>query len=448
MRVSSKAKHEISAVMHGSIAHELDILPGDFLLTINGERIKDALHYNFLTEAEELTLEIEKASEPCLWELEIEKDPDEELGLVFTRPNMSPTRKCRNKCVFCFVAQQPLGLRRSLYVKDDDFWLSYLMGNYITLTNLDDGDIQRMAHFHLSPLRISVHAADMDLRQKMMGNKKAGDLFKILDVFSDAGIEMHFQAVICRRLNDGEKLKETIDRLSRQPGAKSLAIVPAGITRHRDGLYPLTQFSQDEAAAVINIVEGYKKRGFVFAADEWYIMAKMFLPNLFYYRDFPQLDNGVGMIRLFEKEFNTALMHSKRRIPLEAGDKAKKTIGIITGQAAAEFMQTLADKFEAHHPNVKINIHAIKNNFFGELITVSGLLTGQDIIGLLAQPKENISTADISEGVIFLPQNALRDGTEIMLDGMTVKQLSAALGIPVKIGNSNGGEFCRQLQEE
>ncbi|MCL2840476.1 MAG: DUF512 domain-containing protein [Defluviitaleaceae bacterium] len=432
--------HRISDVIKGSIACELELAPEDTLLTINGEKIKDALHYRYLTQGEEIVLEIEKPDGE-VWELEIEKDPDEELGLVFALPNMSPTRKCKNNCIFCFVAQQPKGLRESLYLKDDDPWLSYVMGNYITLTNLDDGDIERMAHFHLSPLRISVHAADMDLRCEMMGNKKAGNLFKILDIFSAAGITMHFQAVICRGINDGEKLRETIEKLSQQQGAQSLAIVPAGLTSHREGLPPLTQFSAKEAEQVIKIVEEYqqlfrkdKGTAFVFAADEWYIMTCTPFPKYDLYEDFPQLDNGVGMIRLFEQAFMDA---AKLSTPLKL---PKKNIGIITGTAASKFMQSLATQFEIQHPNIKIKIYTIKNNFFGELITVSGLLTGQDILAQLGK--------DISSDVLFIPENAFRAETTTMLDGTTLAQLSETLGIPIKIGKTDGSLFYNQLIKE
>ena len=465
---TSKGKHEISGVVEGSIACELELAAGDFLIAINGKRIRDVLHYRYLTQGEFLTLEIEKGGnaspaaqrgsvaelglaerqgfgdsvpiENEIWELEIEKDSDEDLGLYFTRPNMSPTRRCRNKCVFCFVDQQPKGLRKSLYVKDDDPWLSYLMGNYITLTNLSKGDVRRMAHFHLSPLRISVHAADMDLRCKMMGTPNAGNLFEILDVFGKTRIVTHFQAVLCRGLNDGEKLRETIEKLSQQPGAASLAIVPAGITRHREGLYPLTQFSPQEAADIIEIIEAYQENfrkthntAFVFAADEWYIMADKPLPGYKSYEDFVQLDNGVGVLRLFRREFDRACLRYSHSFQPKSGC----TVGIITGQAAGAFMKDLAAHFESQHPGAKINVHIITNDFFGELITVSGLLTGQDIIRQLK--------GRVTEDILYLPENAFRAGTNTMLDGTTRKELSAALGIPVKIGSTDGRKFYRQL---
>jgi putative radical SAM enzyme (TIGR03279 family) len=341
--------------------------------------------------------------------------------------------------VFCFVDQQPPGLRQSLYFKDDDARLSFLHGNYVTLTNLSEGEVRRLAGYHLSPLRISVHAADLNLRKKMMGCENAGNLFTALKIFSDAGIKMHFQIVLCKGLNDGEALSHTISVLSAQKGAESLAVVPAGIARHRAGLESLVQFTSDEAKKVLSQIGESPRRNFVFAADEWYIMAGEPLPAYEHYADFPQLDNGVGMLRLFEREFMTALPEaaSLRPTNVREGTKTPLHIGIVTGVSASAFMRGLAQKFEKTHNGVNITVHEITNNFFGENITVSGLLTGEDII---AQLNENIR-----EDVLFLPQNAFRANTEIMLDGMTLLELSNTLNVPVKIGSANGSEFCEQL---
>ncbi|MCL2577058.1 MAG: DUF512 domain-containing protein [Defluviitaleaceae bacterium] len=425
--------HEIIEVLPESIACELEITPGDILLQLNGKKIQDVLDYQFTVQSEDLLLEIQK---PCgeIWELEIEKDSEEDLGLIFKHPLMSAKRRCRNKCVFCFIDQQPPGLRSSLYFKDDDARLSFLHGNYVTLTNISEKEVRRLAGYHLSPLRISVHAADLDLRKKMMSCENASNLFTALKIFANAGIKMHFQVVLCKGLNDGENLSHTISVLSAQKGAESLAIVPAGITRHREGLHTLSQFTPEEARAVLAQIKIESRKNFVFAADEWYIMAGEPLPPYEYYKDFPQLDNGVGMLRLFEHEFLSAQKNCRK---IETPRSFH--IGIITGQAAAEFMSELACKFKERHANVKITIHTIKNSFFGESITVSGLLTGEDII---AQLKNNFA-----EDVLFLPENAFRANTEDMLDGTTLTQLSAALGVPVKIGSLNGEEFYMQLLE-
>ncbi|MCL1884901.1 MAG: DUF512 domain-containing protein [Defluviitaleaceae bacterium] len=435
--------HEIAKIVPGSIAWELEIAPGDFLLQINGKEIQDVLDYRFEVESEELLLEVQKGGNPSegsgeIWELEIEKDAEEDLGIVFKEPLMSKKRECTNKCIFCFVEQQPKGLRPSLYVKDDDIRLSFLHGNYVTLTNLSVNEIERIAGYHLSPLRISVHASDLGVREKMMNNKNAKNLFNALEIFSEAEIKMHFQVVLCKGVNDGI-LEETIMALQNIKGAESLAVVPAGITRHREGLYPLQPFSGSEAGNILRIVKNYQEiyrekvgKSFVFAADEWYIMSGEALPNYEQYEDFPQLDNGVGMLRLFEQEFLDVLKNSKPK------ETRKITIGIITGQAAANHMQNLASAYEKQFSHTKIMIHPIRNDFFGENITVSGLLTGTDII---AQLKGKI-TADM----LFIPENAFRVNTEEMLDGTTLESLAAELNAPIKIGSTNGSIFKKQLE--
>ncbi|MCL1843738.1 MAG: DUF512 domain-containing protein [Defluviitaleaceae bacterium] len=484
-------KHEILKVAPNSIAQELGILPGDFLLRINGTKITDVLDYQFATQEEELVLEIEKPGNPPeIWELEIEKDAEEDLGLGFLQPLMSPALRCCNKCIFCFVDQQPQGLRPSLYVKDDDPRLSFLHGNYVTLTNLTEKEIRRIAGYHLSPLRISVHAADLELRKKMMGCKNAGKLFDALAIFADAGIKMHFQAVLCKGINDGKHLDYTIKTLAALKGAESLAIVPAGITRHRQDLAPLEPFGAPEALAVISQIENFQKkclkstgRAFVFAADEWYIIAGFgmtnrinepiertkCLPDYHQYENFPQLDNGVGMLRLFEHEFNvasetkTGVAKLKTAMLKTGGTAELKTamlkIGIVTGYAAAEFMREIAATFEAQNHGAEITVYPIENNFFGKNITVSGLLTGQDIIEqlknrVLLTPRQSFALQNFATplgDVLFLPENAFRIATEfdepgvIMLDGTTRAQLSDALGVRIEIGSADGEAFYAQL---
>jgi len=437
----NEIKHEIINIEKDSIAAELEITAGDFLISINNEVIRDVLDYRFRIHEEFLTLEVEKPDGE-IWELEIEKDPDEDLGLVFKDSLMSQTMQCHNKCMFCFVDQQPKGLRPSLYIKDDDPRLSFLLGNYVTLTNLDDAEIERLAGYHLSPLRISVHAADLDLREKMMGTKGARNLFDALSVFNKAGIQMHFQVVLCKGVNDGAALDYTIKRLLEiKPGAQSLAVVPAGLTCHREGLSALAQFTQQDAVKVITQVEKWPE-SFVFLSDEWYVLAGKPLPKYRHYGDFPQLDNGVGMLRLFERGFMKGLMSEKNTILSFVGTAfaRKLHIGIVTGKAAGKFMNNLAKRFEAKHPNIKISVLIIENKFFGETATVSGLLTGQDVIGQLKGKLENIN-------LIILPENAFRAGVRqnVMLDGITRKQLEDALGVHVKIGSADGLKFYQQL---
>jgi len=433
----SICNHEIKSVIPGSIAHELGIEAGDRLISIGNESIIDVLDYRFHLQDEFLIVEIEKAVDNEIWELEIEKNYGEDLGLEFEFPLMSKQKVCCNNCVFCFVDQQPKGLRDSLYVKDDDPRLSFLMGNYVTLTNLSREEAARIAGYHLSPLKISVHAADLDLRCKMMGTERARNLFDALEVFNQAGITLHFQIVLCKGLNDGAQLDYSIETLSKiQPGAESLAIVPVGLTKHRGGIAELEPFTKEDAVAVIKQVEKWQSRfrkeiktAFVFLADEWYIMAGCELPEYESYEDFLQLDNGVGMIALFRDEF----------LSMDTGSCAYSNIGIVTGKAAVQFMTELAKNFESKNPNTKITIYAIENNFFGEDATVSGLIVGQDVI---AQLTDKVSHLEI----LFLPQNAFRAGTEDMLDGSTRQEIESALGVPVVIGSSSDGDgFYQQL---
>ena len=440
----SNRKHRITAITPDSIADQMEITAGDFLLEVDGAAVGDVFDYRMATAAEELTLLIEKPDGE-LWELEIEKDEDEDLGMEFESALMDDVRTCRNKCIFCFVDQQPHGLRDSLYVKDDDVRLSFLHGNYVTLTNLDDEEIARIARYHLSPLRISVHTTDADLRVKMTGNRHAGKLNAALQTFNNAGIDMHFQAVICKSYNDGTRLDKTIeDLLAYQPGAQSLAIVPAGTTRHREGLPTLAPFTAEDAAQIIAQVEAWQKKclaqmgtRFVFAADEWYVLAGQHPPNPTQNEDYPQLENGVGLFASFGHEFAQACGKIKKTTctPL--------TIGIVTGTAAADFMRSLAAQFMARFEGCNIHVFPIHNDFFGHSVTVSGLLTGRDIIAQLITQRNQLKLPD----VIFLPGNAFRAGTEDMLDGLTRAEVEAALGVPVIIGNTDGEQLARALQE-
>lgn len=444
-------KQMIKAVVPGSIAEALDIAPGDRLLRINEQKVKDVLDYRFLIQDETLLLEVMKPDGE-IWELDIEKDEDEDLGILFKRALMDKPKHCRNKCAFCFIDQMPPDLRGTLYFKDDDPRLSFLTGNYITLTNLTPGEVRRVAHYHLSPLHISVHATDAALRRRIMGNPHAGRLLKILCIFNDAGITMHFQIVLCKGLNDGTALDDSIRTLLRfKPGAASLSVVPAGLTRYRSGLYPLTPFNAVEAAAVVRQVERWQKKirarygtTFVFCADEFYLQAGMTLPPYKHYEDFPQLENGVGMTALFEHQFVRALnKHTPK-------NTESMKVGIVTGRAAESFMIKMAGLFRERFPSSDIRVYAIENDFFGPEITVSGLLTGRDIIRQIGP----IGNEPDCPSVLFIPQNAFRanpknksqnNTTEVMLDDMTLSELSRTLGVPIKVGSAHGGRFFKQL---
>jgi len=489
-------KHQISKVQKNSIAAEMGIAGGDFLLSINGEEVRDILDYRFRIAEEYLLVEIEKASHIStgdsqspveIWELDIEKDPDEDLGLIFKQSLMSHKKRCRNKCIFCFVDQQPKGLRPSLYIKDDDPRMSFLLGNYVTLTNLSHTEVKRLAGYHLSPLRISVHAANLDIRAKMMGTDAARNLFDTLDVFAAAGIEMHFQIVLCKGINDGVQLDYTIEKL--RPYGKSLAVVPAGLTRHREGLFQLKAFSKQDARDVICQMErigcnydnpsASAHKTFAFLSDEWYILAGLPLPPYKHYENFPQLDNGVGMLRLFEREFLRGMLqdcprkdklscfvrqrgrrsqatptnatHSTANAPLvkirnfltQLRSQPNPTnIAIVTGTAAADFMRSIASKFTQVHPHTSLIIHPVQNHFLGKSVTVSGLLSGQDIVRCLKGKLQNTTA-------LFLPENAFRAGVsqKIMLDSTTLKQLEKSLGVRIIVGSTNGRKFYRQLAD-
>jgi len=425
-------KQEISYVRKNSIADQLGVSSGDFLISINGQPVKDFFDYQVHMYDETLLVEIEKTPDTRdedgeTWELEIEKEFCEDIGISFIR-------RCKNKCIFCFVDQQPKGMRDSLYVKDDDPFMSAILGNYVTLSNLNEDEIDKLMKIQISPLRISVHTTDMQLREKMMGSKFAANLLDILHKLSPR-TELHFQIVLCKGVNDNAALtKSILDLYNLGKNAKSLSVVPAGLTCHREDLYPLTPFSATDALEVIQQVEDLGLKNFVYLSDEWYLLAGLPLPNYKSYNDFPQLDNGVGMIRLFEREFKQKLKRDKSR------PSGGKTIGIITGKAAGRFMRFIAAKFMEKHPAAKIEVFEIENCFFGENITVSGLLTGGDIIRQVKN-KHNVSA-------FFLPENAFRAGVKekVMLDGVTIDELARELGVPVYIGSTHGGEFYEQLK--
>ncbi|MCL2203515.1 MAG: DUF512 domain-containing protein [Defluviitaleaceae bacterium] len=437
--------HKITHIAPGSIGESLGLAAGDFLLEIDGQAVGDVFDYRMGVQSEALTVLVEKSGGE-LWELDIEKDADEDLGLTFATALMDEVRLCRNRCIFCFVDQQPPGLRGSLYVKDDDPRLSFLHGNYVTLTNIDEGEVARLIRHRLSPLRISVHTVEAGLRARMMGNAHAGRLTDALARFNQAGMQMHFQAVICKGYNDGAELEETIaGLLAFRPGALSLAIVPAGLTGHRRGLAALEAFAPEDAREVIARVDRWREKcrarygtSFVFAADEWYILAGMDLPGYTYYEDFPQLDNGVGLCALFEEEF---VGHCPTPRKLLKKLDQNFTMGIVTGVAAYGFMCALAGRFEGWHPGVRIKVFEIRNDFFGASVTVSGLLTGGDVIQQLRGQCQGLD-------VLFLPHNAFRAGTETMLDGVTRGEVEAALGVAVRIGSAQGEAFYRELIAE
>lgn len=431
-------EHKIKEVLPGSIAEELGIEAGDLLIAINGQEIEDVFDYRYLISDEFVTLTICKKDMEW-WEYEIEKDVHEDIGLVFENALMDHLKSCRNKCVFCFIDQLPPSMRKSVYFKDDDWRMSFLNGNYITLTNMKEKDFERLIYYHLSPVNISVHATDPEVRIKMLNNRFAGDVLGKIKRIVDAGIEVNCQIVLCKGLNDGLVLKKTLDDLEKFfPGIKSISIVPVGISKYRENLYPLIPFEKDDAKKIIRMVhhlqDFYKEKYgsyILYCADEFYITAGEEIPPVHRYEDFPQIENGVGMLALMEEEFNAAFLD----LPDEISGKID--LSVATGIAAFPFIKKLVNKLLDKYSNLTIRVYPIKNDFFGDKITVSGLMTGQDIIKQL-NGKELGSK-------LLLPENAFRNNDTIFLDDVYLDDLEKEFRIPVEIVGVSGKDFIHAI---
>ena len=433
-------EHIVKNIVGGSIADELGIEPGDRLLSINGNEIEDIFDYQFYSEDEELLLLIEKPDGEQ-WELEIEKDADEELGMEFGAGLMDEYRSCRNKCMFCFIDQMPEGMRDTLYFKDDDSRLSFLQGNYVTLTNMSDHDIERIIRYRLEPINISFQTTNPELRCKMLHNRFAGDALKKVDQLYQGGIEMNGQIVLCKGVNDGEELERSIRDLTKYlPLLRSVSVVPVGLTKFRDGLYPLEPFTKEEAKRVLETVHRWQEKlygeygvHFIHAGDEWYLLAEEEIPEEERYDGYLQLENGVGMLRLLFNEFDEAYRNIE-------GDNRERTLSIATGRLAYPYLKRIAEKMEEKYPNIRIRVYSVRNDFFGERITVSGLVTAQDIMAQL-EGKE------LGERLL-LPCNMLKADEDIFLDDYTVSQVSDALQVPIVIVKSSGQDLIDAILEE
>ena len=432
-----KKEHIISGIIPGSIAEEMEIEPGDLLLQIDGMEIEDILDYQFYAEDEELTLLIRKPDGEE-WELEIEKEYGEDIGLVFENGLMDEYRSCSNKCIFCFIDQMPPGMRETLYFKDDDARLSFLQGNYITLTNLKEKDMERIVRYHLCPINVSVHTTNPKLRCQMLHNRFAGDALKKIDYFFEHEIEMNGQIVLCKGYNDGKELERTLqDLMAYCPVMQSVSVVPVGLTKYREGLCPLQPFTPEEAGAVIDQIEAVQKvcmerfgLHFVHASDEFYVLAGRELPEEERYDGYLQLENGVGMLRLLMEEAKAALEQLE-------GDDRTDTLTIATGKLAVPYLKLCVDLVQKKFPAIHVELVPVQNDFFGEMITVSGLVTGQD---LLAQLKGR----ELGSRVL-IPMNMLRSGEETFLDDMTVSQIQKALQVPVVSVKSSGYDLVKAL---
>ena len=419
-----KKGHLISGVKEGSIAEELEITAGDALLQINDMDIEDIFDYQFFADDEELSLLIRKA-DGQEWLLEIEKDYGEDIGLVFENGLMDEYRSCSNHCIFCFIDQMPPGMRETLYFKDDDARLSFLQGNYITLTNLKQKDLDRIARYHLSPINISVHTTNPELRKKMLHNRFAGESLKKLDFLYEHGITMNGQIVLCKDWNDGKELERTLKDLTAYcPVMQSVSIVPIGMTKYREGLCRIEPFDQTDACRVIDLVEQVQREcferyglHFVHASDEFYLLAGREMPEEARYDGYLQLENGVGMLRLLMEETRQALEVSREDNAL------KDRISIATGRLAYPCLSRCCRMIRERFPGLEIQVIPIENRFFGEMITVSGLITGQDL-------KDQLTGLDHGSRIL-IPSNMLRSGEETFLDDLTVTDLSEALGVPI-----------------
>ena len=437
-------EHVIDRITPGSIAEELEIEAGDVLVSINGNEIEDVFDYHYMVNDECLEVLIRKADGEE-WELEIEKEYNEDLGIEFENGLMDDYKSCSNKCIFCFIDQMPPGMRETLYFKDDDSRLSFLQGNYITLTNMKDKDLERIIQYHLAPINISVQTTNPELRCMMLHNRFAGDALKKIDRLYEAGIQMNGQILLCKGVNDGEELERSIRDLSKYlPYMESVSVVPVGLSKYREGLYPLEPFTKEDAIRVIETIEKWQNicmkehdMHFIHASDEWYMLAERTLPEENSYDGYLQLENGVGMMRLLMNEFADALEEAKEpeykeevmKVLAEDFDGHHK-VSLVTGRLAAPFLREMADAFRNEFPGYEVEIVDIRNDFFGEQITVSGLITGQD---LLAQTKER----ELGN-VLAIPCNMLRMGEKVFLDDVTVEDVENALQVPVLIVKSSG----------
>jgi len=432
-------EHVIKKVLSGSIAEEMGIEAGDKLLEIDSTVIEDIFDYQFLVQDTYIEVLIEKPDGEQ-WVLEVDKEFDEDLGIEFENGLMDEYRHCHNKCIFCFIDQMPKGMRETLYFKDDDSRLSFLQGNYVTLTNMSDHDIDRIVRYRLEPINISFQTMNPALRCKMLNNRFAGEALKKVEKLYEGGITMNGQIVLCKGINDGAELEFSIRELMRYlPLLESVSVVPVGLSKYREGLYPLEPFGKEDAKEVLELIhryqqECYEKYGlhFIHASDEWYILAEEELPEEERYDGYLQLENGVGMLRLLLEEFAEALEEAKQK-----EHNLARNISLATGKLAYPYICHMAEQLMEAFEGLKIQVYPIRNEFFGEQITVSGLLTGQDI-------KKQLEGKALG-AVLYLPQNVLRSGETVFLDDMTLEELEKALQVPINIVKSNGHDLVHAL---
>ena len=432
---------EITAVHPHSRAEKAGIRKGDVLVTINGHIISDVLDYRFYLADRRLLLALRRDGTPL--DIEIAKGEYDDIGLEFATPLMDKKHRCENKCIFCFIDQLPKGLRETLYFKDDDSRLSFLHGNYITLTNIDEAEVDRIISMHITPINVSVHTTNPELRVRMMKNKHAGEVLSYLQKFKAGGTHMRAQIVLCKGVNDGDELLRTMRDLEvLRPALDSVSVVPAGLTKFRDGLFPLEPYTKEECRAVIETVTAFgdeckQKHGtrIFFPADELYIEAGLPLPDADFYEDFTQIENGVGMLASMEREFGMELDFLPDYI--EALHGRRRRVTVATGAAAYDFIASLSARLSAACPLLEITVVKIVNRFFGEQITVAGLLTGKDIY-------EQLKDRDLGDELI-LPACTLRSEGDLFLCGMSRDELSEKLGVPIAFSEGEGADFVAKV---
>lgn len=437
LRNYNESRNIIEEVAEGSIAEDLEIEAGDIILSINGDKVRDIIDYKYLVSDDLILLEIEKSNGE-VWEYEIEKDYDEDLGIIFTNPLIDKAKSCRNKCIFCFVDQLPPNMRETLYFKDDDSRLSFLQGNFITLTNMSDSEIDRIIKYRLSPINISVHTTNPDLRIQMLNNKNAGKIYDILKRFHEAKLEVNCQIVLVPGVNDGKELERTLSDLSNlYPSVESVAVVPIGITKYREKLAKVDTFNKESAGQVLdslqilqdNFMKDLRTR-FVFPSDEFFALSKREIPFYDEYEGFPQLENGVGLMRLFQDEVDLELTKLKDKIQVD-----KKYI-VATASLAYDFIEDIFSKIAEKFIGLEIEVVPIVNKFFGEKITVSGLITGIDLVSQL-KGKD-------ADGIL-IPISMMKCDEEIFLDNLSVDEASKELDIEIIVTEVSGKDIIDKL---
>ncbi len=429
----------IQSVEHGSLAEKAGIYAGDILISVNGNNIADVLDYRFYLIDRTLSLLLHRG--PDLITVEIAKGEYDDIGLEFETYLMDKKQTCRNKCIFCFIDQLPRGMRETLYFKDDDSRLSFLMGNYITLTNMSDSDIDRIIKMHMSPINISVHTTNPELRCKMLHNRFAGDSLRHLKRLCEAGIAVNAQIVLCKGVNDGAELEGSLtDLATLGESIQSVAIVPAGLTKYRESLFPLSPFTPEEASAVIDQINRHgehslQTRGerLFYAADEFYLKAGRPLPSPDYYEGYPQLDNGVGMITCMGEEFSDAMEYLTK----DYDTSVANNFSIATGRAAHDFISDITKTLCDACPGLSGQVYQIENRFFGSEITVAGLICGCDLY-------EQLKDKPLGER-LYISSTMLRDSQDLFLDGISLEELSEKLGVPIIPVDSTGDAFIKAL---